>query len=455
MNSDFTRKIAASQNLRQGGNNPIESANAADPKLNDSDNLERQISYDINDDYVAGDKPMGDKVQSKTVQDNSGDAQGFQTVVQGGVVYNGGTHIHNATHGNSSPDDLSALFGYTNLPENIVSLSISKTDSFQYNVRGYYVLSSEIKRIDCVLMIVEIMPFLENCLTIFKANSSPVNLLGGLQRHHDRLRKFPPIARLLQWLSKWHHLGADDTILEINDCNELDISWESMEVDRIPLGVAMQIVRQDTENSIDRMNNSNYSEHHCEGRILAHTTSTVCTWQNRYQHKCFSIFKEFITNLHKPTKEYGLVLIDGFCSEDSIDRDPTTSIKHSKLWVDRASIVLISGQLNFCPLVELKHQELLKLFHTNGAKGVIGTLRFFEGTIATKVMENFFDLLEQQSEDSRLTVPAMLRTMRRNAYELLRAAPDDDPICSLYLATFEYIYYGNPFSTLQLTRVNL
>jgi hypothetical protein len=34
MNSDFTRKIAASQNLRQGGKNPIESANAVEPAGN-------------------------------------------------------------------------------------------------------------------------------------------------------------------------------------------------------------------------------------------------------------------------------------------------------------------------------------------------------------------------------------------------------------------------------------
>jgi hypothetical protein len=103
----------------------------------------------------------------------------------------------------------------------------------------------------------------------------------------------------------------------------------------------------------------------------------------------------------------------------------------------------------------MKHQEFIKLFRTHGAKGVIGALRFFDVTISTKVMGNFFDLLEKQRDDTRLTVPAMLRTMRRDAYDLLKDAPDDDFICSLYLATFEYVYYGDPFTTLQLARINL
>jgi hypothetical protein len=456
MNSDFTRKIAASQNLRQGGKNPIESANAVEPTLSEADKLERPI-INISGDYVVGDKPMGDKVQNQTVQNNSGEAQSSQVIVQeGGIAYVGETNIYNATPGTSSPDDLHAFFGDTTLPENIVSLSIKKADNHQYNVCAYYVLGGEIKRIDCILMIMEIKPLLEDCMKIFRSGLSPANLLGGLDRYHEQLRKHPAIARLLQWLSKWYHFGAEDTILAINDCEELEISWESLEIFQTPLGVTMQIVRHDTENNIDSLNNLSYSEHYCQGKILAHTTSTTCSWQSKYQHKCFSIFKEFTKDLHKPTQEYGLVLIDGFCSEDLITRDPTTSIKHSKLLADRASIVLISGQLNFCTSsVKLKHQEFIKLFHRRGAKGVIGTLRFFKGKITTKVMENFFDLLEQQREDSRLTVPAMLMAMRRNAYELLRDSPDDDPICSLYLATFEYIYYGNPFTTLQLTRANI
>jgi hypothetical protein len=323
MNSDFTRKIAASQNLRQGGKNPIESAKAVEPELSETDNLEQQIIYKVYGDLVLGDKQMGDKVQNKTVQNNSGEAQGFQPVVQGGIAYIGETSIYNATPGNASPDDLSVLFGYTTVPENVVSLSIKKTDCSQYNIRAYYVSNGEIKRIDCVMMIVEIKPFLEKCTTIFRSNLSHVNLLGGLDRHHDRLKRFPPISRLLQWLSKWHSFGTEDTILEVNDCDELGISWESIEIDKIPLGVSMQIVRHDTENSIDSLNNLSYSEHYCDGRILAHTTSTTCSWQTKYQHQCFSIFKEFTKDLHKPTKEYGLVLIDGFCSEDSIDRDPT------------------------------------------------------------------------------------------------------------------------------------
>jgi hypothetical protein len=436
MNSDFTRKIAASQNLRQGGKNPIESDNNADePKLSETDNLERQ-----------------------TIQDNTGKAQGFQTVVQGGTAYVGEIHIHNATTGNTSPNDLSVQFWVNPLlPENVISLSIHKTDSFQYNIRAYYRDSEKIEPIDLVLLIAEVSPLLDDHARVFESNQLPVNLYGELDRHNNRLLEVQSISQLLEWLLKWDKFGSEDAILEIYDYKQLDISWESIEIDReidrmpLPLGVTIQIVRKYTESIFS--SKLGYSKHYCEGRILAHTTSKTCLWQRKYRHNCFSIFQEFINHLSRTTSKYGLILIDGFRSECLIQRDPTSSIKFSKLLEKQASVVLISGQLNFYTF-QLKHQELLKLFYTCGAKGVIGTLRLVEGTIAGKVMENFFDLLEQQREDSRLTGPAMLRTMRRDAYDLLRDDPDNDLICSLYLATFQYIYYGNPFTTLQLTRVN-
>jgi nucleoside phosphorylase len=58
----------------------------------------------IGGDYVTGDKVMGDKIMgNKTVQNNEGNAKGFQTVIQGGTVYVGETHIYNTTPDQSSP----------------------------------------------------------------------------------------------------------------------------------------------------------------------------------------------------------------------------------------------------------------------------------------------------------------------------------------------------------------
>jgi nucleoside phosphorylase len=59
---------------------------------------EPKIVQNISGDYVAGDKVMGDKVMgNKTVQNNDGNAKGFQTIVQGGTVYVGETHFHGTT----------------------------------------------------------------------------------------------------------------------------------------------------------------------------------------------------------------------------------------------------------------------------------------------------------------------------------------------------------------------
>jgi nucleoside phosphorylase len=73
-------------------------------KLTEESAVEPKIVQNISGDYVAGDKVMGDKVMgNKTVQNNEGNAKGWQTVVQGGTAYVGEIHIHNATPDRSSP----------------------------------------------------------------------------------------------------------------------------------------------------------------------------------------------------------------------------------------------------------------------------------------------------------------------------------------------------------------
>jgi hypothetical protein len=73
-------------------------------KLTEESAVEPKIVQNINGDCVAGDKVMGDKVMgNKTVQNNEGNAKGWQTVVQGGTAYVGEIHIHHATPDRSSP----------------------------------------------------------------------------------------------------------------------------------------------------------------------------------------------------------------------------------------------------------------------------------------------------------------------------------------------------------------
>jgi formylglycine-generating enzyme required for sulfatase activity/nucleoside phosphorylase len=73
-------------------------------KLTEESAVQPKIVHNISVDYVAGDKVMSDKVMgNKTVQNNEGNAKGWQTVVQGGTAYVGEIHIHHATPDRSSP----------------------------------------------------------------------------------------------------------------------------------------------------------------------------------------------------------------------------------------------------------------------------------------------------------------------------------------------------------------
>jgi nucleoside phosphorylase len=73
-------------------------------KLSEGLEVEPKIVQNISGDYVAGDKVIGDKVMgNKTVQNNEGNAKGWQTVVEGGTPYVGEIHIYNASPERSSP----------------------------------------------------------------------------------------------------------------------------------------------------------------------------------------------------------------------------------------------------------------------------------------------------------------------------------------------------------------
>jgi nucleoside phosphorylase len=58
----------------------------------------------IKSDLVTGDKVTGDGIEGTNVQQNNDNSQGFQTNVQGGTVYVGGTHVHTLEPSHSFPN---------------------------------------------------------------------------------------------------------------------------------------------------------------------------------------------------------------------------------------------------------------------------------------------------------------------------------------------------------------
>jgi nucleoside phosphorylase len=64
--------------------------------------------FNINGDYVAGDKVIGGKVGHSLVQNNSDNCQGFQSIVQDGAVHIGPTQIPNISTSDPSSSTLSS-----------------------------------------------------------------------------------------------------------------------------------------------------------------------------------------------------------------------------------------------------------------------------------------------------------------------------------------------------------
>lgn len=237
--------------------------------------------------------------------------------------------------------------------------------------------------------------------------------------------------------------------LTIDECTNVEIPWELLEVDGVPLGAAMQTIHQCPD-----IQKSDAVEHCCQGAVLAYTTAQTHGWQTSYSYQYCSEFPEFLGNLQRPQTDYGLVFIDGFGVQESLQLNPTASIKRSALFKSRSSIVFVNGQLTFDKSVALSHSMFLTLFLRHGARGVIGTLKWVKAEAAEKVVETFFTLFKEQSQNRPLTVPAILRQMRQQANERLNNEVLTDKICALYLATFLYVYYGNPLTILQLTPAN-
>jgi nucleoside phosphorylase len=106
-------------------------------KLTEESPVAPKIVQNINGDYVAGDKVIGDKVMGdKTVQNNDGNAKGWQTVVQGGTAYVREIHIHHATPDRSSPPPQSFDLPKSTQEMNIGSAPPKVFISYSHNVQS-------------------------------------------------------------------------------------------------------------------------------------------------------------------------------------------------------------------------------------------------------------------------------------------------------------------------------
>jgi nucleoside phosphorylase len=106
-------------------------------KLTEESAVAPKIVQNIGGDYVAGDRVIGDKVMgNKTVQNNEGNAKGWQTVVQGGTAYVGEIHIHNATPDRSSPPPPSFDLPKSTQEMNLESAPPKVFISYSHNVQS-------------------------------------------------------------------------------------------------------------------------------------------------------------------------------------------------------------------------------------------------------------------------------------------------------------------------------
>ena len=102
----------------------------------------------------------------------------------------------------------------------------------------------------------------------------------------------------------------------------------------------------------------------------------------------------------------------------------------------------------------------VELFFRKGAKGIIGTLGGVGDYYAASVAK---ELIQACLDSPNLSVAALLQDIRAKAakrlelpdnakdVEKIELPDNDDPLLS-FIFTFMYVYYGNPMTTLRLTR---
>ncbi|NJL47693.1 MAG: 5'-methylthioadenosine/S-adenosylhomocysteine nucleosidase [Leptolyngbyaceae cyanobacterium SM2_5_2] len=326
------------------------------------------------------------------------------------------------------------------LPPYLTSLSVEAIEGGEYYLRAHHGRQKFAEP-------GKFAPPLVQLPMLIEVEGSYEHVVGAIDDCNVALKnaKTCPIGRFLRWLSYQTSDTPELACLTIDDRTNLGIPWELLEVDEMPLGIALQTIR-----SCPDLPEAEIVEHCCRGGVLAYASASVQAWQTAYSFQCHAEFREFLGHLQTSKAGYGLVYIDGLGLQTTLQKNPTAFIKRSHLFKSRASLVFVNGQLSFHESLSLSHAAFLTLFLRHGAKGVIGSLGRVNPESAQQVVEMFFDWLKKQSPDLPVTVPALLKQMRQQAYERLNEEVSDEA-CALYLATFLYVYYGKLKTLLHLT----
>ncbi|MGR3278932.1 phosphorylase family protein [Acaryochloris marina NIES-2412] len=280
---------------------------------------------------------------------------------------------------------------------------------------------------------------------LIHSGQEPEIILDEIDECNERLKENEncPIGKFLKWLSA-QNLTDESSCLSIDNRTELGIPWELLEVDNLPLGAVLQTIRQ--KHSI--LDYTSFSNQYCKGKLLAYTIRNNYKWQTIYDWHGHSKFSDFLSNLQRSKTDYGMIFIDAFSVKEPICDRPRAYIKRSSLVKKGASVFFVNGQMNFDKSIQLKHSTFLHLFLRYGARGVIGTIGEIESDISEQVVEKIFELLRESTQKYSVSMPSILKQMRKQVYEALNSKTENN--IALYIATFLYIYYGDNKIFLQL-----
>ncbi|EKU98194.1 nucleoside phosphorylase [Leptolyngbya sp. PCC 7375] len=288
-------------------------------------------------------------------------------------------------------------------------------------------------------------PTLARITELIELEQDPAIILDEIDECHEKLEENEHclISNFLQWLAA-QNLTDESACLLIDDYTKLNIPWELLEVDEIPLGAKLQTIhhRPVVRSKITSLNSC------CQGRLLAYTTNQEYRWQTLYDCQRHSDFSDFLDDLQRSNSDYGMVFIDGFSVQEPLSVRPRSFIRRSSLLKQGTSVVFMNGHLAFDESVALSHSDFLNLFLRYGAQGVIATLGKFKSDISEDVIEKFFKLLNQANQESSVAIPIILKQMRQQAYEALLDNVSQNRAC--YLATLLYVYYEDIQTDLQL-----
>jgi nucleoside phosphorylase len=334
-----------------------------------------------------------------------------------------------------------------NRPEKIISVVINTQSNEEY---GFSIIRGR-SRVEISGKVQE--PTL-NIPIALDTHQSAGHMTGTLDRYNELLKdesilkKDRCVVRLvLEELSKKIDFNNDEIVLEIFDNTKLSIPWELLEINRdgdfLPIGILVSTIR-----SFHFTQDFNYELHCCTGGIISYTNDLNHRLEDLYNCELFSCFSTFIRKIHSPESQYALISIDGFSTQEAISEDPTSTLRRSNLRY-QASLVIINGQLNFGS-IPLQHQIFIKLLHTSGAKGVIASLQLVQSSIGQEIINNFFDYFKTPGINNSLYIPLILKQIRQQSFEQFQISPYNPQVSALYLASFQYIYYGSPYTTLEL-----